>query len=81
MQSMTERLFPIRVAEETEGVAGQTVEERWWKQRRNQYRHCAFLRLGLAWNPSEEDELLSYHTVKCYILVQSILINFEKDLT
>ena len=27
MQSMTERLFPIRVAEETEGVAGQTVEE------------------------------------------------------
>lgn len=60
MQSMTERLFPIRVAEETEGVAGQTVEERWWKQRRNQYRHkayCTFLRLGLAWNPSEEIKL------------------------
>lgn len=43
--------------------------------------YCAFLRLGLAWNPSEEDKLLSYHTVKCYLLVQSILINLEKNLT
>ena len=78
MQSMTERLFPIRVAEETEGVAGQTVEERWWKQRRNQYRHIAPFK-GLDWLGIHLKRI-SYHTVKCYLLVQSILINFEKNL-
>eukprot|EP00434_Breviolum_minutum_P045010 symbB.v1.2.040269.t1/scaffold7113.1/size13259/2 len=44
---MTERLFPIRVAEETEGVAGQTVEERLQRtiSGRSLYRLARSLRL------------------------------------
>ncbi len=73
--NMTKRLFPIRVAEETEGVAGHTVEERWWKQRRN---HVRILCLSKAWIGLESIHLKRIYKLSHGQVLPSCLINHKK---